>query len=189
MSSIMAIEADNNIPIQSSNYCPNNMTWIENLLSGFHSLLIHPFLPFSKSDFSLKCLFSGDPYCCIVDYDKTNINAVNQLEEKSHHHQQPYQRLSSSEGYLNLIKHNLDSLLGFFNLSSMGRVKIEPDKQATSLSKTIDSYYNLYNYTKRNYPQILLISQLILCTIILGYYLLKDIKDLFKYIKSIRSRE
>lgn len=165
MSSLMDIEVSDPLNRQ----CVHNSSWFENLSLGARALFLHPFLPFLESKFNLKCLFSSKPYCCAEIVCSSKTKNQNELDKQ----------------HSNQFKEHSYSILGklFRDATHVSDI---------SYSKHIDTHnfkmHKLYdsvtNTIKAKPSQVFLISQLILCIVLLSYFLLKDIKRIICYIRN-----
>lgn len=157
-----------------------NITWLENWARGAKALLIHPFAPLAKTSFNFSCLFSKEPYCIVFDSeDPVNLSSSSYLVKL------PDEPIA---GYTDLIRHGLSSIFKGLNFTDTPNTKQHPSFMDIAKERALDLYTYLFGYVEATRsPQIFLISQLILCTIILSYFLFRDVKEIIHQIYSKRN--
>lgn len=161
------------------------ISWLDNLINGVSSIVLHPISPLSTVDFRFGCLFTHKPYCCV---DTTG----NKLEEHELYNQSGSPKEPISHGYFtslrefpNLIKEGLG--LSGFQQNPPIKSWPAPDKKAL-LDRVIELHTDFKNYIKTKPPNIFLASQLILCTVVLIYVIFKDAKKVVGYVKIIQKK-
>lgn len=148
--------------------CLDHISWFENLRRGLSAIFIHPFLPLAETGFNYKCLFSRKPYCCTNSINHRHEGGAKSIESKSAHYYDYF--LNYSSGLL--------ERLGFAPSSHVkSTTNLSNGKQANSID-SISLNGNLTDYLKRTPVLVILISQLVLCTILLSLFLVKDLKRL-----------
>jgi len=148
-----------------------NVSWINNLLNGACALLWHPFLPLYESNFIYNCLFSDKSYC-YGDYDCRKSKL--QTEYPS-----PGSREITPIAYISDL---FKSIVGRNSIPSEFHVNNQTG--GAWISRTISQVK-----TNLTFGRTLLITQLIVCTIILGRYLVNDIRVILRLERTKRSRQ
>lgn len=150
--------------------CYRNISWSENFQNGLLNFLIHPFTPLHYNNFNYECLFSRKSYCCI------NGGICNRDE------QVPQSALQNSGirkfpiSYITCFRKQLSSILQ--NL--VGDIKSVEEGEHADIDKNWVGNSRQYFHIKNRW---MFCTQLILCTVTLGYYLARDVKSLFSYVK------
>lgn len=158
---------------QSRLNCSHNISWLENLSRGASALLLHPFLPLKRFGFNYECLFSNQQHCVGKVCSVSEHFGIKQSSNQTQFH------------YFDLARNNLESIL---NQVKSKLPNQKPDLSSNSLdnlkSRISTFYANPLNYVQAIKPRhSLLISQLILCSFLLGWFLVRDIREIFRYIK------
>lgn len=158
----------------------HNVTWLENLTRGAGALLLHPFLPFYETKFDYKCLFSKHSYCCNQwdpKVDPRQISANNDYLNKS------YTR------YFDLFRDNLRLLIEGLDFTHRPLDKNPIETGESLVSRASGLCINMMRFVKIKPKNMFLISQLILCSISLSFFIVKDIKDVVRYVKTSKIRD
>lgn len=158
----------------------NYITWVENLSRGAIAILIHPFLPLKEYGFNYSCLFSKQLYC-FVKSSHTSISA---------HHTRICGLSKQNPTYLNHIKLFLEKIPNYIKQNAPNN-KIHTDSIGlvdNLESYIVHAYTRLRDYAQKPRPNCSLIAgQLALCSCILTYYLIKDIRYVYHYAITYRS--
>lgn len=152
----------------------DSITWIENLTTGLRYLLVHPFLPFSRSDFNYQCLFSRKAYCSaeIASPSKILNDYVSTLMHKT---QEVYLRNFTS----NLVPEVLRSA---FKAQSGTQDSTRAHSWLSTL-KQIGDYRKISSYNS-----YLTLGQLLVCTLALSYFLYKDLRVIINRFYNVRQK-
>ena len=151
----MVMIAVNQTLIANDSY---NITWIENLKRSINALSMHFLAPLSTFDFSYQCLFSKEDYCALEGSTKT-IYRSERIEETSND-QDSSQNQSLKQMFTRAYHYLLDTFShrsGNHGSSSSSR----------SMSLPSSGY-------------VLPIAQLVACTAVLVYCLIKNVKSILE---------
>lgn len=152
------------------------ISWLDNLIRGARNLILHPFFPFLKSsEFNFKCLFARTNSCC-------SINGCDHALHQQVTNQTYRDNGFSISSYPHLLESHVKSLISQYNTSiNHGQAYIKTDKQPPY--ELVTRYiFKLTGTSVRRF----LTFQLIICTIVLSYYLIRDVKYVIRYMKAKR---
>lgn len=158
---------------QADDIVTENITWYENLVHGARAIFIHPFLPFSNFGFDYKCLFSANPFCSII---QSNVGTMNKTFTD-------YAPSKSRIGYLDLIRNNLGSILRNISITDSKQGPLELARKTKP-----STFLDFIRGEGTKHVHRLILAQLILCTILLCYFIFRDITAIINYIKKVRSK-
>lgn len=150
--------------------------WLENLKRGALYFILHPFFPFRQTDdFNLNCLFSRQTHCCSVNRCGRDIT------EQDSNHIRHLNETVTLQGYASLLKDHVNRILDRTNATSLANHAVHRFYQRT-ISAEDSRWDNITKIAKLSYSKLLSI-QLILCTIVLSYHLILDIKFVLRYLR------
>lgn len=148
--------------------CQTQVSWFENLKRGIYSLIIHPFLPLLDTGFNYPYLFFGNLNPC----NETKLAQETSIQSKS-----------ILRMYYDVLRRRiletLDSL-GIYSLPSDVKQKFASSGKDLTRLNLKDK---LANYAKSKSIKIFLIAQLIVCTILLINFIIRDLRRLIFYIR------
>lgn len=167
----MAIELNDKL----SN-CPHIISWFDNLKKCVARLLLHPIMPLDNPGFSYRCLFSRSNYCCLADECSTNEISLK----------------TPLRNYLDLFMSNIDwgisNIQSYLYMQRLSRDKVQdPPQTWTTMAKEL--IVNLLKITKTNpLNRVFLLSQLLLCSILLSIVVIHDLNALMCYSRIPRPK-
>lgn len=150
-----------------------NITWIENLTIGLTYLLVHPFLPFLRSNFNYQCLFLRKSHCPVETSSPSKIinGYVYDLVQRT-----------QEAHFKNLTSILVPEVLQPF-FKSQNKVNSAAGTQSclSPLRYIIDRRILMS-------PNFLLLAQLVICSVGLSYFLYRDLRVMIERI-CIRRRK
>lgn len=145
--------------------CP---TWIENLLTGLQALFIHPFFPLTDFGFKLKCLLSHDHSCATDSKQNQHQVEVTQVRSSLTDARQKYFML-----FVDRLQTLFHSIVGDENLQIGARLRGLNLKVLDEINKLLSPNMN----------SGLILGQLVVCSLLLGYFVIEDTKDIMRQLR------
>lgn len=151
-----------------------NITWIENLTIGLSYLLVHPFIPFLRSNFNYQCLFMRKSHCpSEVSSPSKILNGY--ISDLAHRTQEVH--------FKNLAKSLIPDAL---------RPMFQTQQTKSFLRPGIESWVQPLRYLierkSQIWPNFLMLVQLMICTVGLSYFLYHDLRIIIDRVNLMRRK-
>lgn len=160
----------------------DSISWIENLRRGVSALILHPFLPLKNFKFSYSCLFSSHSYCRV---DREELIRYSDKDNSQYSKIHPptdnlFRKFSRS------IFHALDIST---NLLEKDRTYLHKPEENRIPKKLLEFFRHISKRMIHEPGCAFLVAQLLMCSIILTYFLIKDLKKLAGFFIKKRYKE
>lgn len=161
--------------------CPNHISWSRNLLNGFLSVVLHPFVPLMNCKFDYRCLFSKMSHCCARPSGQNSVLPIDHRAIASC-------RISKTDRISDYIRQWADNI-NILGINRQGVASNGIDKQAAIHKQLETSPIGSRTINSLSKYKYLNIAQLIFCNALLTYFLFKDLKMVSRYLRSRLARD